>query len=71
VAGSSGDTDAVVADGGTVNVAFLQAALDQEQKYPSLVPQGRPGHCSSPAPPSSPADGLVRSANSSVLDAIA
>jgi hypothetical protein len=71
VAGSSGDPDAVAPDGDAVNVAYLQAALDQEQKHPSLVPQGRPDHCSSPAPPSAAADGLVRSTNTSVLDAIA
>jgi hypothetical protein len=70
VAGSSGNTDAVATDGDAVNVAFLQAALDQEQKHPSLVPQGWPGHCSRPPPPSAPTDGLVLSANTSVLDAI-
>jgi hypothetical protein len=74
VASSSGDPDALAPNGDAINVAFLQAALDQVQKHPShpsLVSQGQPVHCSSPAPPSAPADGLVRSANTSVLDAIA
>src|SRR5207248_4757080 len=37
VAGSSGDPNAVAPDGNAVNVAFLQAALDQEQKHAQVL----------------------------------
>ena len=36
-AGASGDPNAVAPDGNTVNVAFLQAALDQEQKHAQVL----------------------------------
>ena len=37
LAGSSGDPNAVAPDGNAVNVAFLQAALDQEQKHAQVL----------------------------------
>jgi hypothetical protein len=37
LAGSSGDPNAVAPDGNAVNVAYLQAALDQEQKHAQLL----------------------------------